>query len=103
MDNREQIERITRYEAMMDRVIASNAALEKALELFEKTGELSAELDRYLASEDWRQDFYDDEDGLLPKDLKRGVLSEDGLYDALNERRALYGRMLRVCMDYFEK
>ena len=103
MDNREQIERITKYEAMMDRVIASNAALEKALELFEKTGELSTELGRYLASEDWRQDFYDDEDGLLPGDLTRGVLSADGLYDALEARRALYGEMLRVCAAFFEK
>lgn len=103
MDNREQIERITKYEAMMDRLIASNAALEKALELFEKTEDLNAELGRYLASEDWRQDFYDDEDGLLPKDLKRGVLSEDGLYDALEARRALYGEMLRICAAFFEK
>ena len=103
MDNREQIERITRYETMMDRVVASNNALEKALELFEKTEEMSAELDRYLAGDDWKHDFYDDEDGLLPKDLKRGVLSEDGLYDALNERRALYGQMLRVCAAFFEK
>ena len=103
MGQREQIERITRYETMMDRVIASNAALEKALELFEKTDEVSDELDLYLSSEDWRQDFYDDEDGLLPPDLKRGVLSEDGLYDALEDRRALYGRMLRVCAAFFEK
>ena len=103
MDNREQIERITKYEAMMDRVAAANAALEKALELFAKTDELSAELGRYLAGEDWKQDFYDDEDGLLPKDLKRGVLSEDGLYDVLEARRALYGEMLRVCASFFGK
>ena len=103
MDNREQIERIKKYEAMMDRVAASNTALEKALELFGKTEDLRAELDRYLASEDWRQDFYDDEDGLLPKDLKRGVLSEDGLYNALEARRALYGEMLRICAAFFEK
>ena len=88
---------------MMDRVIASNTALEKALDLFEKTDDMGVELGRYLASEDWKYDFYDDEDGLLPKDLKRGVLSEDGLFDTLNERRALYGRMLRICTAYFEK
>ena len=103
MDNREQIERITKYETMMDRVVASNAALEKALDLFERTDDMSIELDCYLASDDWKFDFYDDEDGLLPKDLKRGVLSEDGLFNALEERQALYGRMLRVCAAFFEK
>ena len=103
MENKEQIERITKYETMMDRVVAVDRALEKALELFERTEELSAELDRYLAGEDWKRDFCDDEAGLLPWELKRGILSEDGLYDALEERRALYGRMLRVCAAWFEK
>ena len=30
-------------------------------------------------------DFEADEEGLIPKDLKRGVLSEDALYDLLSE------------------
>ena len=103
MDNREQIERITKYEAMMDRVAASNRALERVLDLFEKTEGMRAELSRYLSSGDWMKDFCDDEEGLLPKDLKRGVLSEDGLYDTLNQRHDLCGRMLRVGKAYFEK
>ena len=103
MANKDQIQRITRYEAMMDRVSASNRALEKALDLFEKTEEMRVELSRYLSSEDWMKDFCDDEEGLLPKDLKRGVLSEDGLYDTLNQRNDLYGRMLGVGKAFFEK
>ena len=31
----------------------------------------------------WKEDFEADEKGLIPKDIKRGVLSEDGLYDLL--------------------
>ena len=33
----------------------------------------------------WLQDYRLDELGCLPKDLKRGVLSEDGVYNFLQE------------------
>ena len=33
----------------------------------------------------WKEDFEADEQGLIPKDMKRGVLSEDGLYNLLQE------------------
>ena len=46
---------------------------------------LTQELAAYYASSEWKRDFADDEAGLLPADLKRGVLSEDGLYDLLAE------------------
>ena len=42
-------------------------------------------LARYLDSGLWLKDYQLDELGLLPKDLKRGVLSQDGLYDLLDE------------------
>ncbi|MBP3798715.1 MAG: DUF4298 domain-containing protein [Ruminococcus sp.] len=43
------------------------------------------ELSAYYTSDAWKNDFAADEAGLLPKDLKRGVLSEDGIYDLLDE------------------
>lgn len=39
----------------------------------------------YYESPLWRKDFQLDEKGLLPKDLKRGILSEDGIYNYLTE------------------
>lgn len=33
----------------------------------------------------WRADFEADEEGELPADLPRGVLSEDGIYNVLTE------------------
>lgn len=39
----------------------------------------------YYISDAWKRDFAADEAGLLPKDLKRGVLSEDGIYNLLEE------------------
>ena len=40
-------------------------------------------LEEYYTSGDWRTDYEADEAGELPADLKRGVLSQDGVYDLL--------------------
>ena len=47
------------------------------------------ELIRYYENGQWRADYQLDEEGGLPTGLKRGVLSQDGLYDLLSglERR----------------
>ena len=37
----------------------------------------------YYEGELWKRDFEADEQGMLPADLKRGILSEDGLYNFL--------------------
>lgn len=46
---------------------------------------------RYFESPLWKQDYEADERGELPKDLKRGVLSQDGLYDFFTELQPLLG------------
>ncbi len=46
---------------------------------------LISELEAYYTSDEWKRDFADDEAGLLPKKLQRGVLSEDGIYNLLEE------------------
>lgn len=74
----EHIERITHYEKVMDKVQAMEINLPERRKLL---GELSA----YYSSDAWKRDFAADEAGLLPKDLKRGVLSEDGIYNLLEE------------------
>ena len=50
--------------------------------------DLMGEIEAYYTGADWKQDFADDEAGLLPETLKRGVLSEDRLYDLLEEYRS---------------
>ena len=42
-------------------------------------------LDSYYTGADWRFDFELDEAGLLPANLKHGVLSEDGIYNLLEK------------------
>ena len=67
-----QIRRIMYYEDMMHQ--AENGDLE-----------VLRRLSDYYSSPAWKRDYAADEAGLFPKDLKRGVLSEDGIYDLLNE------------------
>ena len=45
------------------------------------------ELEAYYGSDDWKADFAADEAGRLPAGMKRGVLSEDGIYNVLERRR----------------
>ena len=50
--------------------------------------DLLGEIEAYYTGDDWKQDFADDEAGLLPDTLKRGVLSEDRIYNLLEEYRS---------------
>ncbi len=47
------------------------------------------ELVDYYSNGQWIKDFECDERGELPSDLKRGVLSEDGVYNLLCDIHAL--------------
>ena len=94
-----QLERIKHYETLLDRITLMNAELENALENFRAQLEPMRELDAYYGSEEWRQDLADDEAGKLPKELKRGVLSEDAAFDALTDYRRLLREMLYLAAD----
>ncbi len=90
----EQIERIQHFETLLDRIAPVLENLEEALDAFESIQEYVKELAAYYEDEDWREDFEADEAGKLPADLKRGVLSEDGIYDVLSGHYALTIRLL---------
>lgn len=44
-------------------------------------------LKAYYENGQWLYDYELDEKGLLPKELKRGILSQDGLYNLLCEAK----------------
>ena len=90
----EQIERIQHYETLLDRIAPVLENLEEALDAFEGIQEDVKELAAYYEDDDWREDFEADEAGKLPADLKRGVLSEDCIYDVLSGHYALTIRLL---------
>ena len=53
--------------------------MDDALNEYEDVQEALRELEAYYSSDLWKQDFEDDEQGRLPKNLKRSVLSENAL------------------------
>ena len=83
-----RIERITKMEALFDKTEEVIKRLEAALKDFAEIESDIAKLEAYY-DKDWRKDFEADEAGKLPKDLKRGVLSEDGIYDLLSDYQCL--------------
>jgi hypothetical protein len=88
-----QLERIAHFESLLNRIAAAAKALDAALDEFEAVQSLSRELNAYYGGADWRGDLADDEAGRLPRDLPRGVLSEDAAYDALADNRRLWERL----------
>ena len=77
------VQRIRDMERTFDRVSAAHAAGEEMTPYFEAIRELNA----YMESGQWLGDYALDEAGLLPKDIKRGVLSQDALYNLLEEMK----------------
>ena len=65
------IERITHMEALYDRA--------------RETGQIPQALLDYYESGQWLKDYEADERGELPRNLTRGVLSQDGLWDLISE------------------
>ena len=68
-----RVERVRRMEDIFDRYRESRDP--------ELLGQL---LDYYLGGR-WLSDYEADERGALPADLKRGVLSQDGIWNLLEE------------------
>ena len=87
------VERIKLMEVRFDRVSDAVSKLSEALESYRSVQDELSILNSYYGSDEWKQDFADDEAGRLPKDLKRGVLSEDGVWDVLSENQVLLVRM----------
>ena len=88
--NMEQVlERVSKMEAIFDQALKLMEAPEKnKAEYFAFQKEIDT-LSAYYESADWKNDFALDEEGNLPKDLKRGVLSEDGIYDLLERNNEI--------------
>ena len=81
----EQIARIRHMEQLFDLAKEAMEEVMMSLETYEKAQEAIAVLSEYYGSKEWKQDYADDEASLLPKDLKRGVLSEDGIWNLLSD------------------
>lgn len=98
----EQIERIREMERCLDASERAIRELSEALSAFEEVQPRYRKLSDYYGSDLWMKDFEADEAGKLPRDLKRGVLSEDAVYDLITENRELLVRMLKLVTGALE-
>ena len=78
------IARVQKMEHYFDEIVEVVRVNPKLLQSDTSIREKLEELIVYYESGLWMQDYECDERGELPKDLKRGVLSEDGLYNLLS-------------------
>jgi len=96
MVSEDRIEFVRSAEQDFDTAVAAIAKLGKALDEFEGAQPAIARFAAYYGSSQWFDDLDADEAGAFPADLKRGILTEDLPFDALEDHHALALRMLEI-------
>ena len=91
----DRIARIKRMQALYDSCRRIVDELRRSFTELENHRDDFKELFAYSWSRTWMRDFEADEKGELPKDLVRGILSEDALYDLLIDYGILTDDMAR--------
>ena len=90
------VERVERMERLYDEWRAVVASTGDVLDMYSSVRERAGELLEYYDGGLWQKDFETDEAGLLPASLKRGVLSEDGVWNLLTDDKELRRRMAEL-------
>ncbi|WP_036948962.1 DUF4298 domain-containing protein [Pseudobutyrivibrio ruminis] len=78
---------ISEMEAILDEANEILDTLDENLNRLNAIQSKIKNLESYYSSKQWVDDFTADEQGLLPKELKRGVLSEDGISSMLERNK----------------
>ena len=91
---RKSIDRIKEMENALNSSIKAIKEFEKALEKFVKAQDDIDKVSTYYGSETWFSDVEEYDSGIIPQNVKAGILSEEMAYDMLMENRELAIRML---------
>jgi len=94
--NTKLIERVRVMEEDFNVVRDIMNEMEVAISHFESVQERIEHLSNYLENGQFLKDFEADERGELPKDMPRGVLSEDALYDLLEDVTEMRSRLKAI-------
>ncbi|QDT08176.1 DUF4298 domain-containing protein [Stieleria marina] len=87
------VERIVYYEEICDDAMEKVSNLQKALDQYQRILPKFNELKEYYQSPLWRKDRDDDANGVIPQNLKRGILSEDGIWNLLTDEIEVLNRL----------
>ena len=96
MEENIAVKRIKEMEQRFDKARTAVDLLQNALQNYIQTMEDIKLLQEYYTGDDWKYDFSADEAGKLPKELKRGVLSEDGVWFLLEDNKKLAETITRL-------
>lgn len=91
-----QIKRIEKMEQIFDKSTETVEKLDLAIDEYLKVKEYINMLESYYENGDWLADYRADEAGDIPEDLKRGVLSQDALYDLLVRRDEMLEKLKKL-------
>ena len=80
-------------ETILDKATQKMNALEKKIEEYEDFQSEIKKLEAYYTSQQWKDDYAMDEDGKISEKLKRGVLSQDAVWNMLERNRELARRI----------
>ena len=94
--DRKLLKRVREMEERYDALARALSGLGEAVSGYEGVKPDLAVLRDYLESGQWKKDFEADEKGRIPAEVKRGVLSEDGLYNLLHDADELLERAREV-------
>lgn len=95
-------EHIEKMERIMDRQAEVLRDLNAALDAMESGNEDYNSLVNYYYSEQRDMDMEDDNKGLIPQNIKRGVLSEDAVYNLMSDYYETGIKMLEVATKVFK-
>lgn len=94
-----QIERINKYEYILNNSNQIIKNLEKTINDLNNIQSDIKSLNDYYGSNEWYKDIDDDKLGLLPKDINKGILSEDAIYNLLMNNKEIAIDMLEVATN----
>lgn len=82
-------ERVEKYENYYDEADEAIRELNRALIKY-KSAKGKIDLLKEYYNTDWKTDYLSDEQGLFPDNLKRGILSEEAIYELLTSNIAVH-------------
>lgn len=84
---------IYEMESILDEAVQKMDVLEKKIAEYKDYQSEIKKLETYYMSQQWKDDYVMDEEGRFPGKLKRGVLSEDGIWNLLERNTELTRRI----------
>ena len=84
---------IYQMESILNKAVKKMDALEKLIAEYKDFQSEIRKLEAYYTSQQWKDDYAMDEDGKISEKLKRGVLSQDAVWNMLERNRELARRI----------